>query len=142
MKMTFNLSSLAVELGKLPGIRVDYCGDGPEDLDVDPLLDLGSWAIILKIARSDDGRISEDGWLCLEFLTWLINHDMRERPVILRMDSLPPYLNHPGDTIEFILVGSNGYDPDELARWIAEVREKIGFFRDDVEGSYYDFTVN
>jgi len=127
-----SLSALAAALEKLPGVVIVSAGK------IDP----DSWWIAFQLDRDPAGRLSEDGWLSLEFITWLVNHDASNDPVALIMDSLPPYLNNPGSTLEFLLKGWDGFDPDELARWIAQIRDEVGFFRGESGDPFYDFGLN
>jgi hypothetical protein len=64
---------------------------------------------------------SEEGWVALEWLVWLINNDYRRggHDVFLGPYAPPPYLNTPGQCLSFHL-GGHKENPDTLAEWIAE----------------------
>jgi len=114
-----NIKDLVRALNEFKGIdTLGSCGGHP---DPKP----GQWAEgTYYVTFTVDHN--EDGWLALEFLAWLINHDYRRagHSVEIYPDSLPPYLNEPGRCLRFALEGVEGEDPNELAEILNETREQ------------------
>jgi len=113
-----NIVSLAVTLNAAPGIHTcSSCGghENPGSCGVKA----PDWYVSFEVDRTDDG------WLALEFLTWVVNHDRRAagRKALLVPDSPPPFLNSPGRMLFFRIEG-NGDDPDELACWIERMAKE------------------
>ncbi len=81
--------------------------------------DEGCWYVLLEISKN------ETGWYMLEFLAWLINHDMRktDRQVNLFLTSPPPFINEPGSMLAFGLEGFDE-DPQYLADYISKAVEE------------------
>lgn len=111
-----NIIALVRALNEFDGLTtIGSCGGHPNPtICQEPE---GSWSIIMKF---DHGN---DGWLALEFLSWLINHDAANagKRVLLYPTARPPHLNHPGRVLSFVFKGENE-DPDEWAMWIHQVR--------------------
>jgi hypothetical protein len=106
-------------LNRFPGIRtIGSCGghSAPERDQAGA----GEWWVLFQVDHS------EEGWLSLEFLSWLVNRDGHQggSSVLLRPDSAPPWLNYPGSTLRFLLEldhpGGPKDSPAELAAWIVE----------------------
>ena len=64
----------------------------------------GSWYVMITVQRTDQG------WFALEFLAWAINNDYRRggHQVLLSPIAPPPYLNQPGQSLQFVIEGSAG----------------------------------
>lgn len=78
----------------------------------------GSWYVMFTVQRSDEG------WFALEFLAWAINNDYRRggHQVLLSPIAPPPYLNEPGQALQFVIEGNAGSDPTVLAGWLNRLR--------------------
>jgi len=122
-----NIVALVRTLNMFEGLRtVGSCGghENPGAGQWPP----GEWVITFKADHT------EEGWFALEFLTWAIQDYHPSRPggrhlVRLSLNAFPPYLNTPGEVLCFYLHGlkdAEGFtsDPDELATWIAQVKEE------------------
>lgn len=111
-----NVRELCRALNAFEGIRtVGSCGghEGGRRCGGWPS---GAWYVAFGVDFDPEGHFS------LEFLAWLVNHDMRNagRRVLIYPDSPPPWLNEPGRSLRFILEGSE--DPEEMARRIDKLR--------------------
>ena len=106
-----NIRPLVAVLNSFEGIHtVGSCGGHPNPRPgQDPE---GSWSVSFYVDHS------EDGWVALEWLVWLINNDYRRggHDVFLGPYAPPPYLNTPGACLTFHLRGHNE-DPEALAQW-------------------------
>src|SRR5215203_2556084 len=80
------------------------------------------WLVIFKL-EFIDGQVSLGGWLALEFLTWAINNDLRRGGFDVRLMSFsaPPYLNEPGQTINFGIEGRS-VDPAKIVQCLVKFR--------------------
>jgi hypothetical protein len=60
---------------------------------------------------------TDQGWFALEFLAWAINNDYRRggHQVLLSPIAPPPYLNQPGQSLQFVIEGSAGANATVLA---------------------------
>jgi len=81
----------------------------------------GSWDISFTVTHN------EDGWLDLEFLTWVINGYEVDRGQSVRLEPYapPPYLNEPGRCLRFVLAGWDGCDPHTIAKDIRRLRRHL-----------------
>ncbi len=79
-----------------------------------------AWSVTFQVEPSDDG------WFALEFLAWVINNDYVRagHNVQLTLNSAPPYLNMPGETMVFGVVGIQE-DPQKLADNLHQLRELL-----------------
>jgi len=114
------IQRLVDALNAFDGIQTHgSCGGHPE-----PLLrgqwPAGSWYVKLRVDKT------EHGWRALEFLAWLINNAYQRdaHHVTLYPVAPPPYLNTPGQVLSFALEGFDGENPDALADWMQQVRER------------------
>lgn len=123
MDLDSNIRGLVAVLNSFQGIRTSSSCGGHENPGACQA-PAGSWYVTFEL-QLEDGRPSEDAWLSLEFLTWLVNHDGKGETARIVMDSPPPYLNGPGSSLYFDLTGSS--DPDELGEWIQQARAQVGF---------------
>ena len=126
-----NVVHLVRILNSFPGIQtIGSCGGHPNP---DPCQwSEGSFYVKFHVAWNAEGRLS------LEFLAWLIN-DMVVRTttkgnVLLLPVSPPPYLNDPGNCLCFVIEGSNGADPEELAETMDEAKTKC-FVQSEDDGN-------
>lgn len=80
----------------------------------------GSWYVMFTVQRTDQG------WFALEFLAWAINNDYRRggHQVLLSPIAPPPYLNEPGQSLQFVIEGSGDADATILAAWLNRLRAK------------------
>ncbi len=78
------------------------------------------WSVTFQVEPSPDG------WFALEFLAWVINNDYVRagHNVQLTLRSAPPYLNFPGETMVFDVVGAQE-DPQRLADHLHQLRELV-----------------
>ena len=78
----------------------------------------GSWYVMFTVQQTDQG------WFALEFLAWAINNDYRRGgyPVLLSPIAPPPYLNEPGQSLQFVIEGSDHADVAALAMWLNQLR--------------------
>lgn len=119
-----NMVSLVKALNAFDGIQtIGSCGG-----HANPGLgqwEEGSFYLKFDLTWDDDGRFA------LEFVAWLINNHLhlasqRDFPghVVLMPTAPPPYLNGPGDYLSFVIEGTQGADPQELARLITRAKRK------------------
>jgi hypothetical protein len=107
-----------------------------------------AWSVYWSIASSDrnvdifDAGPSREGWLLSEWVAWLArDYRMAGEEVEVRVTAPPPYLNHPGNMLSFILeaplAGPRAVSPDRFANDIIRFWEgttpedRTGYF--DVE---------
>jgi hypothetical protein len=78
----------------------------------------GAWYVMFTVQRSDEG------WFALEFLAWAINNDYRHggHQVLLSPIASPPYLNEPGQSLQFVIEGSVDANAAVLAAWLNQLR--------------------
>jgi hypothetical protein len=78
----------------------------------------GSWYVMFTVQRSDEG------WFALEFLAWAINNDYRRggKQVLFSPIAPPPYLNEPGQSLQFVIEGDAAVDANALAAWLNQQR--------------------
>ena len=113
-----NIVNLVQVLNRYPGlITVGSCG-GHEEITNPSQWQAGSWYVKFKLSSD------KLGWYVLEHLAWAINEDARGAGdnVHLLPTAAPPYLNTPGACLYFVIEAWNGANPDELARFLEEVR--------------------
>lgn len=106
------IRSLVQVLNTFPGTHtIGSCGghDSPKGDQAGP----GCWWVLIGFDRSDDA------WLSLEFLAWAVTRVLGgDGTCTLEADAAPPYLNHPGRMLRFIL---QRHEPVELPHSIADV---------------------
>src|SRR4030042_5088513 len=71
----------------------------------------------------------ENGRFSLEFLAYVINDYLRvveHKGIILYPYAAPPYLNTPGEMLDFVIEGYNGMKPTDLATVL--MRMKSNYF--------------
>jgi hypothetical protein len=84
------------------------------------------WSVFWNITSADtnlstfDTGPSPEGWLLSEWICWLARDYRRSgRAIDVQATAPPPYLNHPGDMLTFILEapisGTNAVSPDDFA---------------------------
>jgi hypothetical protein len=123
-----NVRALVRVLNGFDGITtISSCG-GHENPTSPVQWDAGTWQVSFEIDRS------EDGWFALEFLAWLINHNVGRGiwKVLLVPDAVPPYLNYPGHCLFFRLQG-DGTDPEQFATYIVTSRDDCYVSPHDVQ---------
>jgi hypothetical protein len=78
----------------------------------------GAWYVMFTVQRTDQG------WFALEFLGWAINNDYRRGgyQVLLSPIAPPPYLNEPGQSLQFVIEGSANANATVLATWLNRLR--------------------
>ena len=114
-----NIRRLVETINAFDGLTViGGCGGHP-----DPQPDQwpeGSWYVMFTVQRTDQG------WFALEFLAWAINNDYRRggHQVLLSPIAPPPYLNEPGQSLQFVIEGSGDADATILAAWLNRLRAK------------------
>lgn len=96
-----SMAALVAALDTMPAVQVRWSkvGDG-DDSD---------WSVFFTLNEDDEGRITLEAKLCLEFLAWIVVHDMSRksrRRVTIAPHALPPHLNGPGEQLMFILEGN------------------------------------
>lgn len=112
-----NIRPLAAAIDAFDGLTtVGGCGGHPN-----PQPDQwpeGSWYVMFTVQRTDEG------WFALEFLAWAINNDYRRggHQVLLLPVAPPPYLNEPGQALQFVIEGDTHVEPAILARWLNRLR--------------------
>jgi hypothetical protein len=112
-----NIRPLVAAIDAFDGLAsIGGCGGHP-----DPRPDQwpeGAWYVMFTVQRSDRG------WLALEFLAWAINNDYRRggHQVLLSPIAPPPYLNEPGQSLQFVIEGSGDADAPILAAWLDQLR--------------------
>lgn len=96
-----------ITLGSCGGHKQPEPGQLPE----------GSWYVTFKV------ELSREGWLTLEFLSWLINKEVRNAggEVLLYPCAPPPYRARPGEGLHFRLE-AQGVAPADVAALISERR--------------------
>jgi len=77
----------------------------------------GSWDVTFRVDHT------EEGWWALEWLTWLVHGTLYAGafPVHLMPTAAPPYLNTPGQCLQFYLVGI-GADPEAFAAHVEQAK--------------------
>lgn len=102
-----NAFSTVVTLGSCGGHKRPEPGQLPA----------GSWYVTFKI------ELCREGWLTLEFLSWLINKEVREAggAVLLYPYAPPSYRARPGEGLHFRLE-AQGIAPADVAILINERR--------------------
>lgn len=115
-----NILSLVKALNAFDGITtVGSCG-GHQNANVRYQNEEGTWYV------SFDADHTEDGWFALEFIAWVVRDWGRGgHNGTLEATSLPPYLNEPGSCLRFVLEGWGHEVPDELAKFIDDLREEF-----------------
>jgi hypothetical protein len=112
-----NIRRLVVAINAFDGLSViGGCGGHP-----DPQPDQwpeDSWYVTFTVQRTDQG------WLALEFLAWAINNDYRRggHQVLLSPIAPPPYLNQPGQALQFVIEGDASASAAALAAWLNQLR--------------------
>ena len=83
----------------------------------------GAWYVKFIVQQTDQG------WFALEFLAWAINNDYRRdgHQVLLSPIAPPPYLNEPGQSLQFVIEGSAGANATVLAMWLNRLRAECYF---------------
>lgn len=120
-----NMVSLVSALNAFDGITtIGSCGGHPNPGPGQ--WDEGSFYLKFDLTWDDDGRFA------IEFLAWLINNHLQlpsdeDFPgyVVLMPTAPPPYLNGPGACLSFVIEGSRGADPQELARMIRQAKRNV-----------------
>jgi hypothetical protein len=111
-----NIRRLVAAINAFDGLTViGGCGGHP-DPQSDQWLE-GSWYVMFTVQRTDQG------WLALEFLAWAINNDYRRggHQVLLSPIAPPPYLNQPGQALQFVIEGDASTSA-ALAAWLNQLR--------------------
>jgi len=112
-----NIRRLVAAINAFDGLTVvGGCGGHP-----DPQPDQwpeGAWYVMFVVQQTDQG------WFALEFLSWAINNDYRRggHEVLLLPIAPPPYLNRPGQSLQFAIEGSGTAGAATLAAWLNEMR--------------------
>lgn len=112
-----NIRQLVSAINAFDGLRViGGCG-GHSDPQSDQWPE-GSWYVMFSVERTNQG------WFALEFLAWAINNDYRRagHQVLLSPIAPPPYLNEPGQSLQFVIEGYAGADAAALATWLNRLR--------------------
>ena len=111
-------------LNSFPGIdTIGSCG-GHESPVSDEQAPAGLWWVKFTVAQN------ADGWVSLEFLAWAINRDMERSgsQVVLFPTAPPPWLNHPGQVLSFVMERTaTDRDEDESSRvaaWLEKLRDQ------------------
>ena len=129
------IRSLVQVLNAFPGARtIGSCGshDSPKGDQAGP----GCWWVLIGFDRSDDA------WLSLEFLGWAVTRVLgSDGTCTLEADAAPPYLNHPGRMLRFILqrhepVERPHSDGEGFAAELARLRDE--FFVDSTDALEYE----
>lgn len=112
-----NIRPLVAAINAFDGLTViGGCGGHPDSRpDQWPQ---GSWYVMFIVQRSDPG------WFALEFLAWAINNDYRRggHQVLLSPIAPPPFLNEPGQSLQFVIEGDADSDAATLATWLNRLR--------------------
>jgi len=122
----------------MPGIETVSSCQGHPDRRPEPE---PYWHVALILQAVDaeigieQGGPHPDGWLSIEWLTWLVNNDLSRTgyDVHMRVHAPPPYLNDPGRSLTFWIeapVASPDRDtltPDRFAELLLETWEEVGF---------------
>ena len=113
-ELDHKLIALRLALDAFEGI-VTSGGGRPDPSDPEE-----AWSVTFQVEPSDDG------WFALEFLAWVINNDYVRagHNVQLTLRSAPPYVNCPGKTMVFAVVGAQE-DPQRLADHLHQLRELV-----------------
>jgi hypothetical protein len=112
-----NIRQLVAAINAFDGLTViGGCGGHP-----DPQSDQwpeGSWHVMFTVQRTDQG------WLALKFLAWAINNDYRRggHQVLLSPIAPPPFLNQPGQALQFVIEGDASASAPTLAPWLNQLR--------------------
>ncbi len=117
-----NMVSLVNALNNYPAVvTIGSCGGHEHPTNLSQW-EAGSWYVKFDVMPD------RTGWYVLEHLAWAVNEDSRllgGENVILLPVSAPPYLNTPGQCLHFVIEGHDGADPDELAKFLNEVRSYL-----------------
>ncbi len=121
-ELDLKLIALRLALDAFEGI-VTSGGGHPDPSDPEE-----KWSVTFQVEPSPEG------WFALEFLVWAINNDYVRagHNVQLTLNSAPPYLNFPGKTMRFDVVGAQE-DPQRLADHLHQRREVLYFSPADLE---------
>jgi hypothetical protein len=112
-----NICQLVAAINAFDGLTViGGCGGHP-DAQSDQWPE-GSWYVMFTVQRTDQG------WLALEFLAWAINNDYRRggHHVLLSPIAPPPFLNQPGQALQFVIEGDASVSAPTLAAWLNQLR--------------------
>jgi hypothetical protein len=124
------IRDLVRELSNLPGIvTLSSCGGHDDAAAKGDGRGPEHWDVYFRpcFAFPEDAEAvwpDEDGWLAVEFLTWVV-HDLRAagRRIWIDVDASAPFLNGPGRSMKFIIsgvrTGEGGYSPEDF---IADLR--------------------
>lgn len=115
-KLDANIVDLVNALNALPAVTtLGSCG-GHKQPEPGQLPE-GSWYVTFNIAAT------RDGWSTLEFLSWLVNNEIRHAggDVLLYPYAPPPYRARPGEGLHFRLEGQ-GIAPTDIAILVNERR--------------------
>ena len=136
-EMDAPVRQLVKVLNGLPGVRtLSSCGGHENPLTPDSLPP-EEWCVTIALEpadlRADVHAPSPDGWLDLEFLTYMVNRSppLRTRAVEIVADAKPPHLNFPGRMVAFNVQGwrdgEGGIEPDEVAAEIERGLRELYF---------------
>ncbi len=116
-ELDHKLIALRLALDAFEGIVTSGGGRPDRSPEQDPE---EKWSVTFQVEPSDDG------WYALEFLAWAINNDYVRggHNVQLTLNSAPPHLNMPGETMVFGVVGIQE-DPQKLADNLHQLRELL-----------------
>ncbi len=124
-ELDLKLIALRLALDAFEGIVTSGGGHPNPSPEQDPE---EAWSVTFQVEPSPDG------WFALEFLAWAINNDYVRggHDVQLTLNSAPPYLNFPGKTMVFGVVGIQE-DPQKLADNLHQLRELLYISPEDEE---------
>lgn len=116
-RFDMNIRQLVAAIDAFDGLTViGECGDH-SDAQPDQWPE-GACYVMFTVQRTDQA------WFALEFLAWTINNDYRRGgyQVLLSPIAPPPYLNQPGQSLQFVIEGSAEANATLLATWLNRLR--------------------
>lgn len=106
-----NIVCVVNAINEFPGLRTTESCGGHKRNNTE-----NKWIVFFNASPN------EVGFRSLEFLAWAINDDLCcAQRVHMCLESAPPYLSTPGETLHFYIEGVDG-KPDRAAEFINKVR--------------------
>ena len=114
-----NVVSVVRAINRFPGIQT--CGScGGHKRPKPGQYHHGEWNVSFEIEPT------EEGWFSLEFLSWLLNNDLRKAKIKVHLypSAMPPYLNFPGRMLLFY-IDARGWKPGDAAVTLERARKDL-----------------
>jgi hypothetical protein len=129
-KIDPNMRDLVKIINSFDGLTtISSCGGHPEPLTEGQWPE-NSWIVMFKVASNDNG------WLAFQFLAELISDDRVSGVFLASKAAAVPCLkqNSPEMKLPFAYVGNYCCDPQELAKFIKEVKRE--YYKTKGNGKY------